>query len=532
MFRAAMQTDTFQKYLAAHRVRLFALLPVLVYLTALACLAANAFALMGFPLDDAWIHGVYARSFAWGHGLQYNPGQQEAGSTSPLWAMVSAPAHWLIGLGTTAVVLGVKFIGVLLGLVCLRAITCIGRKISGSAVAGCIAACLFALDPRFLFSSMSGMENTLLLALWLGGGAALLTERPLLSAVLFGLTPVTRPEAILALPLALPGLVLFSRRRNWRPAMFAAWVLPGIPLLLWVLFCHSATGHLLPNTYYLKAHPFHLGLAELAVTGEVIRANSLLPPLALFFGSAALLATCIRLQQPFRMGAVVLTLVGVPLAYLCGVAGTRHLLAEGYYWTRWMDPASLLLTVAACVGFGILLAPETTPALLPATAGRMRRLAPRLCAAAVLLVSIPCFVDSFADRRYHLALDSRAIYLINVRAGKWIREHVPADAVIAVNDAGAIRFFGQRKTIDLVGLNYAPIAFRRVSREQIIREVDWLAVFKKWVQNYALWPQISTSFEPRVSFSIPLEEYTICNCPDQTNTIVLARRPAASSQQP
>src|SRR5882724_7278458 len=65
-----------------------------------------------FPLDDAWIHRVYARSFAWGHGFAYNDGVQEAGCTSPLWAVISAPAHWLEpALGTAGVVWAVKLLG-------------------------------------------------------------------------------------------------------------------------------------------------------------------------------------------------------------------------------------------------------------------------------------------------------------------------------------------------------------------------------------------------------------------------------------
>lgn len=50
-----------------------------------------------FPLDDAWIHQVYSRSIAHGDGFQYNDGEQEAGSSSPLWSILTAPAHWLGG---------------------------------------------------------------------------------------------------------------------------------------------------------------------------------------------------------------------------------------------------------------------------------------------------------------------------------------------------------------------------------------------------------------------------------------------------
>ena len=65
-----------------------------LYLTNAA--AGGSFALRGLPLDDAWIHQVYARSAALGRPFQYNPGEWETGSTSPLWSTVTAsPARAL-----------------------------------------------------------------------------------------------------------------------------------------------------------------------------------------------------------------------------------------------------------------------------------------------------------------------------------------------------------------------------------------------------------------------------------------------------
>ena len=41
----------------------------------------------GFPLDDAWIHAVYAREVARNGTLAYNPGVPATGETAPLWAL-------------------------------------------------------------------------------------------------------------------------------------------------------------------------------------------------------------------------------------------------------------------------------------------------------------------------------------------------------------------------------------------------------------------------------------------------------------
>ena len=76
------------------RDRIVRVLPAVAYLAAAAAFVKNRFSLLDFPLDDAWIHQVYARSLALGCGFAYNSGQPEAGSTSPLWSLLTAPAQW------------------------------------------------------------------------------------------------------------------------------------------------------------------------------------------------------------------------------------------------------------------------------------------------------------------------------------------------------------------------------------------------------------------------------------------------------
>ena len=77
----------------------------------------TAAALTGLPLDDAWIHLVYARSLAALHGFAYNPGQLETGATSPLWAALLVPASWGARLFSTSVVIPAKLTGILVATV-------------------------------------------------------------------------------------------------------------------------------------------------------------------------------------------------------------------------------------------------------------------------------------------------------------------------------------------------------------------------------------------------------------------------------
>jgi hypothetical protein len=66
-------------------------------------------ALVGFPLDDAWIHLVYARSLVTEGGFHFNAGVPEAGMTSPLWVIFAASVHLVAApFGTAAVVISTK----------------------------------------------------------------------------------------------------------------------------------------------------------------------------------------------------------------------------------------------------------------------------------------------------------------------------------------------------------------------------------------------------------------------------------------
>jgi hypothetical protein len=47
----------------------------------------------GFPLDDAWIHQVYARNLVLHREWAFNPGQPSGGSTSPLWSLLLAGGY-------------------------------------------------------------------------------------------------------------------------------------------------------------------------------------------------------------------------------------------------------------------------------------------------------------------------------------------------------------------------------------------------------------------------------------------------------
>jgi hypothetical protein len=516
----------------ARRDLVFSIIPLALFLAqAVYFLAASPYAVSDFPLDDAWIHQVYARSFAFGGGFAYNPGEQEAGATSPLWVIAAAPAHWLEGFGTPAVVLAVKGIGVLLGLIGLFYAQRLASHLSGSKTIGMLTAAVFLLEPRFVFSALSGMEATLLFALITCGIYAMLTQRWTLASVCFGLAPVTRPEALFFLPFY--GLYLFFMRRRYRAVSRPlVRIIPLVPMALWSVFCLFVNGHLLPNTFHLKAKPFHLDAQQVKAAAAIIAQHGLASTFLVYIGLAGFLAWMSRRHRGLRLWSGIF-LIAIPLAYAFAVMGSREMDPGGYYWTRWIDPASLILSLAAAIGLALILSAALER---PLFIGMIRRLKKRpnavyaVSAAGLLCLAIamPNLLRSMADRRFHLWSDSRAIHIINVAPGEWIDRTLPQNATVGVNDAGAIRYFGKRYTIDLKGLNYAAFAFGKVTHAQVIRRSDWIAVFPDWFRG----SELLDYFEERKSFSIPLQEYTVCDCPGSTLMVVMEKKKEFSLTSP
>jgi len=493
------------------------LLPAVIYLAGIFSFLSYPDRFDSFPLDDAWIHQVYARALAAGHGFEYNNGAQEAGSTSPLWAVATAPIHWFAGGSAARTVAGVMCVGAAFGLACVLIFRGIAVRLTGSSAAACIAACLLAMEPRLLFSALSGMENVLLVALWLGALLAAIGRRWLVAAVLAGLMAITRPESVVVLAVFVIALMLARPAPRW-PRKVMALVMALLPFAAWLLFCHATTGHWLPNTYYVKALPFrpapHVLLQAWRLVAAQGFATSVLFPAGILTAAIALLA-----RRRWLVGAFIIV---APLLYLSAVAGTRDLRASGYYWTRWIDPVALLLTAAFALGLAFI----STGSWKPAWAGRISlrtwRFVMSIVVVAVLAFSAPGFARSFADRRSHLRTDSRVIAMMNVRAGLWIRDHSAADAVVGVNDAGAIRYFGNRHTIDLLGLNNQDLAFHRVLPLDTLLGCDWLAIFP------SIFPQqaglLSSEYDVDLVIQIPPAEYTISNSQSQTTLAVYHRK--------
>ena len=180
-------------------------------------------------IDDAYIFMRYARNFATGRGLDFNPGEAVLGYTSPLFTLALALFARTFRSADPGLLIGVLN-GLLLG---------------GFAV---VAARLFLTErPRswalplvlafyfpFVDASLNGMETTLMLLTMTGALLCLARGRNGAAIVVAALNALTRPEGVIFFALVVLYLVVVRRSAfPWRS--FAAAGVLGIAWLVLAL---------------------------------------------------------------------------------------------------------------------------------------------------------------------------------------------------------------------------------------------------------------------------------------------------------
>jgi len=467
----------------------------------------TAAALNGFPLDDAWIHMVYARSLAALHGFTYNPGQLETGATSPLWAILLVPASWAARLFHVSVVVPAKLTGLLAAVAASVGAARLLRALGVGLAVEIVAGLALAADPSLAFSAVSGMEVMLAVALALWALAELASERYVAAGVAVGLAPLARPEmAILtAIVLAVAEWRLHQRQAPTRTRL---WVL--FPTLLavggWMIYCLAVSGYPLPNTFYAKFASREDFLAHnlLLIFAQILPAS---PWFALGTGVVAWAFGAVML---WRRGLVGRVFVTFPFVFFIGVSATQLLqAAEPFYFLRYILPGHAFVVLTLAVGAG--------SAATWVWQHRQAAWSPAYAVGVLILAlgSLSRLPGALAERAKLFAWNCQNIEELNVAMAVWLRDNVPAGEAIAVNDAGASRYFGEHTIVDFVGLNHHGLLHHDPGALAQLAQVTWLSTFPSRLRNAAAWTPVYGTSTPNL---------TICRCP-QSEIVTYRRTP-------
>jgi hypothetical protein len=453
------------------------------------------------PLDDAWVHFVYARNALRTGILHYNPGEPAAGTTSLLWVLLLALP---LRLGVYAP-LAAKALG-LLALLGLATGLFVLLKRWGSLPLAVIGALLVLVDPLNIFAALSGMEVALYAALALGAATALVAEKPRLAGVLAAATVIVRPDGSLLAALVIVGgllQALLGLRRD-RPggahalAQNAFWLVlpPLLAGLFWAWLDWRATGRLAPASFYVRAGGWSALTSGPTLRGLLAEINRL----GGFVGHPLqwMLYALGLLWIAWRRDARWLPFVVFPwaLALLLG-SEKLQLIGGTFPGNRYLVPALPFLFAVELLGAAFVTDLLLEKRVLHRTYRRHLPLAVALAALALLLADAPDVLRAWRDQPREFARGCADIERMQVRMGEWVNANTPPDATIGLFDAGAIAYFGRRQMVDILGLNtphLAPLSPR------VIEKLDYLITYPDVSQG------VERPYADRVIFRIDLPD--------------------------
>lgn len=388
--------------------------------------------------DDALISFRYAQNLVAGNGLIYNVGERVEGYTNFLWTMLAA---LVLALGGDPVRVS-YYAGIVIALLLVAATFVLARRLIDEPWALGAAALLGTSHSLLLYTSRgSGLETGLFALLLVLGSYLFLTDRPGAAGAAFALATMTRPEGVLLLGIA--GLVRLIARRSlldagiWR--MVGVFALIGVPFFAWRFAYY---GDLLPNTFYAKTGGgaaqawrglLHAGAFALFAGG---------PVLALLLALAAMRFVGDMRQRvdAWYWQSFVWIVVGLYTAYIVAVGGDHF---PGYRFFVPVLPFLVLLLARGAQQLTML-------------GGALRRAAGPL--AIVLLAGLSVFNLTRSTPFDQIVRgDDESVWLWR-EMGWWLADHAQPGESMAAMGAGAIPYYSDRETIDLLGLNDRHIA--------------------------------------------------------------------------
>jgi hypothetical protein len=465
------------------------------------------------PLDDAYIHLVYADGLAHGEGFVYNPDTPAAGTSSPAWAVMLSLVR-LTRMSGEPLAVATQLLGLVLAWVTSLFSALLAARAFKDPLAGWIAGLAVALDPGFAMAALSGMEVALTAAAIAASLWAAVERRWALCGAALAVAVLARHESVLIVPViaALAYFGATSRSEKPWPAAVRVVAIPAVAFAIWCARNLTVSGRPLPNTFYMK-HPNAGVLYHLADIPEVFGATLADMPAGAY--GAGLVPVALAVLALVRRGDRTLAAawVALPLVFLAGIVwalDVREWLPLCF--RRYSMPVLPMLD--ALFGAGIAVAIRSLRG--KAETARWERAVSfaAVGAAIATAVLIPVRLARDASHYGHSCRNIRETHGV---VAEWLIAHTEPGEWVATNDAGAIRLWTDRNVLDLMGLNDHRVPDRMA---EVVAEAHprYYVVFESW------FPHLTRSTALTEVFRAHTDDYVICERCDQDDLVVFEHR--------
>ncbi len=410
------------------------------YITILLAVTASMATYLKTPNDDAYIFLVYVKNLLSGNGLTYN-GMVVEGYTSPFWIGLLSLLG-LTGIDPVCLAQGLSLVFAF-GAVILTYLY--GLKTGFEKWTAFIPAMLLASSGDMGVYALSGLEtNCFVFFILLSFYMVSNLKTPLVSYLLpfvLGITSWVRPEGMFITVIIYAALLIRNRKKwscNHVLKFFAIYAATILPLFIFrYIYYH---GELLPNTYYAKANA---GLKNLPHGLEYLISNFSNFSYLIY---AAVFVFIIYLIRHWRdvlpetsfifCWLIYIAAVGgdnmvggrvfmpvYPFIYILSVSSLKELLNRIYNLKRY---GRLITTLSVLSGIGVA----------------------------------TLFLNNYihnSENAWHIPVMKRNAATWTL-IGKYLKENVPPDTLIAVGAAGMIPYYSELPAIDFFGINNYYIA--------------------------------------------------------------------------
>ena len=409
----------------------------------------------GLNLDDSWIHLQFARTIYEGTPWEYSPGYPSTGSTSPLWSIVLSPV-FIFTQDPTGIVWGTYIISAAFYSVSSFMVGYLIQDYTEEKIGGYVGIVAFVLMPRNTWLHLSGMETPLFVFILLLSIVILDKtdmKYDLVLGFIVGLAFLSRPEGILVMVVLVPVRFLilgWKRELSWK-RLGSMLLLAGIALAVvapWLLYCMSVTGNLLPDTFYAKvAPPTEVGVEAWNFWWSIFLVE--FPFIAV--GAVTGLILAVKGKPHTWLLAISLTLLyRFTLPYFALINNFRYLI-----------PVLDFFLITAVAGLVVVIKKGAHRLNLKSRI--------EIDLVTVALVFFLLIYPLTPHYLFQASFYGNAVKNINeqqVYIGNWLRNNTAEDAVLALHDAGALRFFSERVIIDMARLISPDITHGNMTRRE------------------------------------------------------------------